>query len=196
MLLASYVVGSVSAAYLLARLVRGVDIRRVGSRNPGALNIFREVGAWHGAAVLAFDALKGTAVILVVMALDMGDYAMFVGALGAVIGHNWSVFLGFHGGRGVATIFGISLAVLPLWTLVSLALALASGFATRSVVFGIGIGIIAINALTISTSQGAAQISLCLTLSAVVIATHYGMAYRQVMASVHQRGLWGLFEVE
>ena len=100
------------------------------------------------------------------------------------------------GGKGVATMFGLSLAVLPLWTLASLALSLIFGFATRSVVFGIAAGIVAINAFTIFTGQSAAQIGLCLTLSAVVIATHYAITYREVMDSVQRRGLWGLFVAE
>ena len=116
--------------------------------------------------------------------------------MGAVIGHNWPVFLGFRGGKGIAVIFGVSLGVLPLWTILTLAIALAAGVATRSVVFGIAAGIVALNVFTITTGQGAVEISLCLTLSALVVATHYALGYRQVLAAVRRRGLWGLFEVE
>ena len=192
----AYLVGSLPTAYILARFLKGIDIRTVGSRNPGAVNVFREVGPWAGLTVLAVDAMKGAVVMLSILALDLGDYAMFIGALAVVIGHNWPVFLHFRGGKGVATIFGLSLAVLPLWTLLSLLISLTFGFATRSVVFGIAAGIVAINAFTISTGQSAAQIGLCLTLSAVVIATHYAITYKEVMASVQRRGLWGLFVAE
>jgi glycerol-3-phosphate acyltransferase PlsY len=194
--LAAYLAGSVSTAYLLTRVVKGIDIRTVGSRNAGAVNVFREVGGWVGAAVLAVDAFKGAAVILAVRVLELGVYAMFAGAMAVLIGHNWPVFLRFRGGKGVATIFGLSLAVLPLWTLLSAALALAFGLATRNVVFGIAGGVVAINVFTVSTGQGAAQIGLCLTMSAVVVATHFALAYREVFASVQAKGVWGLFDFE
>ena len=113
-----------------------------------------------------------------------------------VAGHNWPLFLGFRGGKGAAAILGLSLAILPLWTLLALAISLIFGFATRSVVFGIAAGIVAINAFTIATSQGTAQIGLCLTLSALVIAPHFALSYNDVMAAVRKRGPWGLFEVE
>ena len=196
MALMAYLAGSLSTAYLLTRLVRGHDIRELGSGNAGSVNVFREVGAWAGLSVLGVDAFKGAAVILLVSALHLGDYVMFAGALAVVIGHNFPIFLGFRGGKGVAPIFGLSLAVLPFLTVLSLALSLVAGFGTRNVVFGIAVGFVAINVLTISTGQSATQIGLCLTLSAIVVATHFALSYRQVVASVRTRGVWGLFEVE
>ena len=192
----AYLAGSLPTAYLLTRLVKGIDIRTVGSRNPGAVNVFREVAPWAGVTVLGVDTLKGAAVMLAVLGLDMGGYAMFVGGMAVVIGNNWPLFLGFHGGKGVAAILGLSLAILPLWTLLALALSLIFGLATRSVVFGIAAGIVAINIFTIATSQGATQIGLCLTLSALVVVTHYALTYRAVVSSVQKRGPWGLFETE
>ena len=194
--LLAYLAGSLSTAYLLTRALKGADIRELGSRNAGTVNVFREVGPWAGLSVLAVDALKGAAVIFAVAALHLGDYAMFAGAMALVIGHNFPAFLGFRGGKGVAPIFGLSLAVLPLLTLLSVALSLASGLATRNVVFGIGVGFVAINVLTITTRQSTTQIGLCLTLSALVVATHFALSYREVFASVRSRGLWGVFEVK
>ena len=101
--LVAYLIGSLPTAYTLTRFHRGIDIRTVGSRNPGAVNVFREVGPWAGLTVLAVDAMKGAVVMLSILALDLRDYAMFVGALAVVIGHNWPVFLHFRGGKGVAT---------------------------------------------------------------------------------------------
>ena len=128
--------------------------------------------------------------------MDLGDAALFLGAISVVIGHNWPVFLGFRGGKGVASMLGISLAVLPIWTLAGMGAAVVAGVAGRSVVFGIAVGIVVINALTITTGQDAVQVSMCLTLSAIVVAVHYGMAFREVRESVRRRGLWGIFEQE
>jgi glycerol-3-phosphate acyltransferase PlsY len=194
--LGAYLLGALSPAYLVTRLVRGADIRELGSGNAGSLNVFREVGTLASLSVLVVDTLKGAAVILLVSALDLGDYAMFAGAIAVVVGHNFPVFLGFRGGKGVAPIFGLSLAVLPLLTLASLVPALVSGFATRNVVFGIATGFVAINVLTVSTGQSTAQISLCLTLSAVVVATHFALSYREILESLRTRGPWGLFKVD
>ena len=193
---AAYLVGSLPTAYLLSRMLRGYDIRTVGSRNAGAVNVYREVGPPAGLLVMGLDALKGAGVVLAIEALGLPDYALFTGALATMAGHNWPLFLRFRGGKGVATILGISLAVLPLWTLAAVAIALAADLATRSVVFGIVSGIVAINAMTVATGQGMVQISLCLTLSAIVAATHYGMTYREVVRSVRQKGWWGLFAPE
>ena len=193
--LLGYLVGAFPSAYLLTRLARGTDIRTVGSRNPGAVNVYKEVAPWAGVAVLALDTAKGAAIVLAIGAADLGDFAMFLGAMAALIGHNWPAFLGFRGGKGVAVIFGLSIAVLPGWTLVSASLSLLFGFATRNVIFGISVGFVAINVLTIATSQGATLISLCLTLSAVVVATHFALARKEVLESVRSKGVWGLFDV-
>lgn len=192
----AYLAGSLSTAYLLTCLVKGADIRQLGSGNAGALNVYREVGAWAGLSVLAADTVKGAAVVLVVVAFELGDVAMFAGALAVVIGHNLPVLIGPRGGKGVAPVFGISLAVLPVLTLVFVAMSLASGLAARNVVFGIAVGFVAINVLTVVSGQDAAQIALCLSLSAIIVATHFALSYKEVLASVRTRGVWGLFEVD
>ena len=192
----AYVAGSASTAYYVARLLGGVDIRERGRRNAGALNVFREVGGWAGAAVLAIDAAKGAAVVLVVTLGDLGDATMFFAGIALLVGHNHPLFLGFRGGKGVAVIFGLSMAVLPLMTVISSLLAVAFGLASRNVVFGIGAGFVALNVLTIATGQDASQIAVCLTLSAIVVATHFALSYRDVIAAVKTRGVWGLFEAE
>ena len=192
----AYLAGSLSPSYLLTRSLRGADIRDLGSGNAGSINVFRHVGWMAGVTVLGVDGLKGAAVVLLVSALRLDDYMLFIAALALVIGHNFPVFLGFRGGKGVAPVFGLSLAVLPFLTLLSVALSLGAGFATRNVVFGVSAGFVALNVLTIATGQSATQIGLCLTLSAVVITTHFALSYRQVWASLRSRGTWGLFEVE
>jgi len=192
---ASYLIGSISPAMIFARLVRGVDIREHGSRNAGSLNVAEEIGVRWGVVVLLLDALKGAVVIVAIMAVGLGDLAMFLGALGVVIGHNLPLYHRFRGGKGVATIFGISLAVLPVLTVASIVLAVIGGLITRNAIFGIAVGFVALNALTIATGQGATAVIMCLVLSAIVIVTHFGVAYKDVLESVRTKGVWGLFEV-
>jgi len=112
-LLAAYLIGSVPAAYIAGRLKNGIDIRQVGSRNMGAMNVFYKVGFWTGMSVLAFDVGKGAAGVALARWLGVPDIAqLFVGAV-VVIGHAFPVFLRFHGGRGGATCIGILVYLMP-----------------------------------------------------------------------------------
>lgn len=115
--LLSYLAGGIPTGYLLAKR-KGIDIRRHGSGNPGAANVYRTVGKIEGAATLIIDALKGFIPVLVAKECFPGNYPIMVlcGTL-AVIGHVWTVFLKFRGGKGVATSFGIFAALLPVPTL-------------------------------------------------------------------------------
>jgi acyl phosphate:glycerol-3-phosphate acyltransferase len=114
---ASYLLGSVPFGYLLAR-ARGIDIRATGSGNIGATNVSRSLGKKLGVVVLVFDALKGALPILAVrgLGLDQSVNAFVLTACGiaAICGHCFPVWLGFRGGKGVATSFGVFLAVDPL----------------------------------------------------------------------------------
>jgi glycerol-3-phosphate acyltransferase PlsY len=122
----AYVVGSVPTGYLVAR-ARGVDIRSVGSGNIGATNAFRVLGTAAGTTVLAADALKGflscwLAGGLVTGWLDVPagrelevkELAAITGGLFAILGHNYTCWLKFRGGKGIATTAGVLLGLLPL----------------------------------------------------------------------------------
>ena len=117
-LLLAYLFGSIPAGVVVARAY-GVDIRKVGSGNIGATNVLRALG-WGPALVVAFfDVFKGGIAVLIARALGLADWLLGGVALMAVLGHNHSVFLGFKGGKGVATSFGTLLfldPVLALWT--------------------------------------------------------------------------------
>ncbi|HSA55987.1 MAG TPA: glycerol-3-phosphate 1-O-acyltransferase PlsY [Gemmatimonadaceae bacterium] len=118
----SYVLGSISFAYLAGRL-KGMDLRRHGSGNLGATNVLRTLGAPWAAAVLALDAAKGVAAVLLVPRLlgpgpEAWPLACGVAAIG---GHVWPVFLRFRGGKGVATAAGAFAALAPVPFLAALA---------------------------------------------------------------------------
>nr|WP_198170503.1 MULTISPECIES: glycerol-3-phosphate 1-O-acyltransferase PlsY [Deinococcus] len=111
--LASYLVGSVPAAAWVAR-TRGVDIRKVGSGNSGATNVQRSLGNGPALLVALFDILKGALAVWGAAWLGLGLPVMAACGMAAVIGHNFSPFLGFRGGKGVATTFGTMTALLPV----------------------------------------------------------------------------------
>lgn len=114
LLLASYASGGVPTGFLLARTLRGIDIREHGSGNPGAANVYRVVGPAAGLATLALDAAKGFLPVFLAARLAP-DAAWLPAACGgaAIVGHDWSPFLGFGGGKGVATTAGVFAALCP-----------------------------------------------------------------------------------
>jgi len=105
----SYLIGSIPTAYIFGRLYKSIDIRQHGSGNVGATNVFRVLGQGPGMIALLIDILKGVIpVVVVANALGLHqtlDYILF--SLCAVMGHNWTVFLNFKGGKGIATSLGV-----------------------------------------------------------------------------------------
>ncbi len=117
-LLAPYLCGSFPSGFLAGKL-RGVDLRKEGSGNVGATNAFRVLGKTWGYAVFAADALKGFLAVKVALGIAMAlapGYEIpmgVVGAVGAVLGHNFPVWLGFQGGKGISTSAGVMLGLFP-----------------------------------------------------------------------------------
>ena len=121
----SYFMGTISCAYLRSKYIFSKDIRQYGSKNPGTTNMLRTFGKKAGAVTLVGDYLKGTIAVLIssFLAKKLGadpDLARYISALAVVCGHNWSVFMRFRGGKGVATSYGAMLAISPLMTLASM----------------------------------------------------------------------------
>ena len=114
----AYILGSIPSGYLVARLVKGVDIRELGDHATGATNVSREVGMGAGIATAIGDIAKGAVPMLLARALQVPDIALIFVALAAVSGHNWPVFLGFRGGAGLATSIGAIFAALPRESLI------------------------------------------------------------------------------
>lgn len=113
-LLPAYLLGAIPTSYLVARWAAGVDLRQVGSRNLGATNLYRLLG-WKAAVPTgAFDVAKGAAPVLIYLALtrEPSWWSLVVGAA-AVLGHVFSPFVRFRGGKGVATAAGVFLAYMP-----------------------------------------------------------------------------------
>jgi glycerol-3-phosphate acyltransferase PlsY len=110
----SYLLGSLPTSYILGRIKTGKDIRHIGDENAGAANAFRELGSKVGILTGIIDATKGSAVILIAQAVNMSQPTVLLAGLAAVIGHNWPIFLGFRGGRGVSTTIGILLVLVTI----------------------------------------------------------------------------------
>jgi glycerol-3-phosphate acyltransferase PlsY len=135
-----YLLGSIPTAYIVSRWRKGVDIRKVGSRNMGAANVMRQIGAHEGVLVGIVDLAKGAGAILIARALNLSQPWVFGVGFAALVGHNFPVFAGFRGGRGSATIIGIFLVLSPEATLITLALVAIPFFTTRKFMASLLIG--------------------------------------------------------
>lgn len=116
--LGAYVFGAIPTAYLAVRIRRGEDIRQIGSGNVGGANAIQAMGRVAGLTVMAFDVfVKGPLPVIVAgSVLDYGKGVEVVAGCAALIGHNWSVFLRFSGGRGLGTGSGVMFAMAwPIW---------------------------------------------------------------------------------
>ncbi len=113
LILGAYLLGSVPAAYLIARWSQGIDIRHYGSGNVGVSNLLGLTSKWLAIPVIIFDLGKGAVMVWVAQLMGLGITQQVTAGLAAVIGHNWSVFLGFNGGRGALTIAGIVIILAP-----------------------------------------------------------------------------------
>jgi acyl phosphate:glycerol-3-phosphate acyltransferase len=111
--IAAYLVGAIPMGYVVARLRGGVDIRRAGSGNIGATNVLRTLGKGPAIATLVGDIAKGFAAVSIARAADAAPVWAAAGAVLAIVGNCWPVFLKFRGGKGVATGFGAFLALAP-----------------------------------------------------------------------------------
>jgi len=121
-LILAYLLGSIPAAYLAGRLIKGIDIRQVGTRNMGAMNVFYQVGFLAGLIVLVVDIGKGTAAIALAFWLGTPDIVVLLAGIAAVLGHSFPVWLRFRGGKGGATTIGVLIFLMPWGIPIGLAL--------------------------------------------------------------------------
>jgi glycerol-3-phosphate acyltransferase PlsY len=110
---ASYVIGSIPFGLLVSMLLYKQDLRKLGSGNIGATNVLRNFGVRPFIAVMIMDMAKGAAAVAVGRALGLGPNLSLVAGLASIIGHNWSIFLKFKGGKGIATSGGVIIAAYP-----------------------------------------------------------------------------------
>ena len=132
----AYLIGAVPSGLILGKLFWHTDLREHGSRNIGATNAWRTLGKGAGIAVFIADSLKGQAGVLLGLYLVGTPLAAVIGGLLAIIGHSFSLFLRFHGGKGVATSLGVLTMLMGNVTLIVFAVWFVIVYATRYVSLG------------------------------------------------------------
>lgn len=123
----SYLIGSIPTSILISRGVKGIDIRKHGSGNAGGTNVFRVLGWKYGVLTIILDALKGAVAVILVARLYFGDFpfpnatpfddftlVQIIAGISAVIGHVWTIFADFKGGKGIATSLGFLIAIITV----------------------------------------------------------------------------------
>ncbi len=172
-IIAGYLLGAIPTGYIAGRMVRGMDIRQVGDANMGAANVFRQLGARAGIIVGLVDVAKGALAVLIARAAHLPQsYELLTGAA-AVIGHNWPVFIGFRGGRGVSTSIGILLVEVTQSMLILAVPALLALIIRRSVTLACAILFIALPLVSWWLGISPLLIAYGVALPALVGVTHF-----------------------
>ncbi len=162
-LIISYLIGSIPTAYLATRIVTGKDIRKLGGGNVGGLNTYREVGLGPALIVGLVDVGKGVVAVAVAYYLfGLEPLWVMLAGLGAVVGHNWMVWLKFKGGMGMGTALGALAILFPLYGYgeafwIMFAFIAVPLFFTRNVALSMGVGLFTLPLITwFATSSGQA----------------------------------------
>ncbi len=139
----SYLLGSLSWGYMLLRWRLGMDVREFGSGRTGMSNVLRTGGGKAAAVVLTLDIAKGVLAVILAREIVGSHIAEVVAALVALLGHNWPVFLGFRGGRGILTALGGLSMMTPVPAAVAMAIFLITAFGSRYISLGSIVGVLA-----------------------------------------------------
>jgi glycerol-3-phosphate acyltransferase PlsY len=189
-----YLLGSIPTAYIVTRLAKGEDVRRLGGGNVGGLNVYREVGKLPAAVVAIVDLAKGAAAVAIAYwLLDLEVYFVLAAALAAVVGHNWMVWLKFSGGKGMGSAIGGLFVLMPLyhysWGLAFFfAVVLILFIITRNVALSMGAGLLSLPFIAWLGMKSAPFIIYSVVLGLVILAKFIPTA---IAAAARTRGVKG-----
>jgi glycerol-3-phosphate acyltransferase PlsY len=171
-IIAAYAIGSIPFALILARRWGTRDLRRTGSGNLGAANVWRVTGATAGVLVALLDIAKGAAGVVVAEQLNGGAAAPAAAGVAAVVGHIYPVWLGFRGGKGVATSCGVFAVLTPLAILPALAVFFFSVWITKYVSVGSVLASLALPPLAYATGSPEAAIAAAAAVALLIVFRH------------------------
>jgi glycerol-3-phosphate acyltransferase PlsY len=171
-ILTAYLIGSVPFALLLARRSGAPDLRRVGSGNLGAANVFRASGPRAGLVVAMLDAAKGAASVLLAARLSSNAAAPAAAGLAAIIGHVYPIWLRFRGGKGVATACGVFSILAPLAAVPALTVFTLTLLATRYVSLGSVLATIALPPIAYWLGSPAPAVAVAVAAATLIVFRH------------------------
>ncbi len=203
----SYLVGSIPTSIIVSKLSKGIDIRDYGSGNAGGTNVMRVLGWKQGLFVIFLDAMKGVLAVVVIARLHDGsmpftnmtpfdDFTLvqIIAGISAVIGHIWTVFAGFKGGKGIATALGMLLMISTVDMLIAIGIFVAVVGISRYVSLGSIIGAISIplilfvreNIFNVNIPGYNTLLPFVIFLTLLVIFTHRKNVIRLLNGSEHK----------
>jgi len=203
----SYLVGSIPNSIIVSKLSKGIDIRDYGSGNAGGTNVMRVLGWKQGLLVIILDALKGVLAVVVIARLHYGsmpfanetpfdDFTLIqiIAGISAVIGHIWTVFAGFRGGKGIATALGMLLMISTVDMLIAMGVFVLVVFIFRYVSLGSIIGAVTVpltlfvreNIFNVNIPSYNTLLPFVIALSLLVIFTHRKNVVRLINGSEHK----------
>lgn len=187
LILFSFILGSIPFGVIIAR-VKGIDLKKVGSGNIGATNVLRAMGKGSAILTLLGDMLKGAAAVAIGSYLSVG--AAYEGAMGisAILGHNFSLFLSFKGGKGVATSIGVLLIYSPKVAILTLMIWLLMALMTKYSSLGaiMSFGVLPINVWLFDYSK--VKLSVAAVIALLILARHIGNIERLIKGTERKLG--------
>ena len=189
-LLLGYLLGSIPSGYLAGRWCKGLDLRELGSGSTGATNVLRQVGKGPALVVFVIDVGKGAAAVVLASAISQGhtfgDWVEVMAGLTALTGHIWPVWLGFKGGKAVATGFGMFLGLAWPVGLACFGVFLATLSLSRMVSLSSVVGAISLPLLMAAGDGSNADLTVALLAMALVVWRHRSNLQR-IMAGTEPR---------
>jgi glycerol-3-phosphate acyltransferase PlsY len=203
----SYLVGSIPTSIIVTKLVKGIDIRNYGSGNAGGTNVMRVLGWKHGLLVIILDACKGILAVVVVARLHYGnipfenatpfdDFTLvqIIAGVSAVIGHIWTIFAGFRGGKGIATAVGMLIMLITVDMLVAIGVFVIVVTVSRYVSLGSILGAIAVpltlvireNIFNVDISGYNTLLPFAIAISLLIVYTHRKNVIRLLNGEEHK----------
>lgn len=181
LLIFAYLAGAIPVGVILGKVLCGSDLRSTGSGSTGTTNALRAFGPKISAAVLLFDVIKGAAPVLLARELDAGPWLVGLVATLTVVGHCWSPFIDFHGGKGVATGGGALIALQP-WVAFAVLLMVVVVVLTRyvslgSIVSAISIGIV-LSIAAVWDREAPAIALAAIAIAGIIVWRHRGNIHR------------------
>ncbi len=183
-----YLLGSVPTGLLVAK-ARGVDIQKAGSGNIGATNVLRSVGLIPALVVVIADPVKGMLAVLIPTMLNVSPWGIALAGLAAVLGNNFNIFLGFKGGKGIATSLGVFLLISPLVTVAAAAIGIFTIAIGRYVSLGSLVGLFSTPLLLLMGSYSPAALFLAIALAALAIIRHRSNIIRLAQGDERRLGM-------
>jgi glycerol-3-phosphate acyltransferase PlsY len=171
-IIVAYAIGSIPFALILARRWGTSDLRLIGSGNLGAANVWRATGATAGVLVALLDIVKGAAGVVVAQRLNGGTAAPAAAGVAAVVGHIYPVWLGFRGGKGVATSCGVFAVLTPLAVLPALGVFTVSVWITKYISAGSVMASLALPPLAYATGSSGPAVTAAAVVAALVLFRH------------------------